>query len=229
MREVILDTETTGLDPAEGDRLVEIACLELVNQVPTGEKFQAYINPERDVPETAVRVHGLTSAFLSDKPKFPELADRLLEFIGEAPLVIHNAEFDLGFINAELGRIGRPALPLNRAIDTVKIARRKFPGAPASLDALCKRFGIDNSAREVHGALLDARLLAEVYLMLQGGRQAGLALDAGGSSAMEPRMAGAGSPAARTPRPARPHAPSDAELAAHKAFMADIKNPIWNG
>ena len=226
MREIILDTETTGLHPEEGDRLVEIACIELINQVPTGQTFQAYLNPERDVPDSAVRVHGLTAEFLKHKPKFAEIADRLLEFVAEAPLVIHNAEFDLGFINAELARVGRGPIALARATDTVRIARQKFPGAPASLDALCKRFGIDNSERQRHGAMLDAELLAEVYLMLLGGRQVGLGLDTGEGAAL--RLGARASAASREPRAPRAHAPSAEELEAHQAFLRQINDPIWN-
>jgi DNA polymerase-3 subunit epsilon len=228
MREIILDTETTGLDPALGDRLVEIACLELVNQIPTANRFQRYLNPERDVPDAAVRVHGLNDQFLRDKPKFAEVAEEFLTFIGDAPLVIHNAEFDLDFINAELARIGRPTIPLDRAIDTVKIARRKFPGSPASLDALCKRFMIDNSGRTLHGALLDAELLAEVYLMLMGGRQVGLGLGLGPGAAQFGAGGTGVAPAPVTVRTPRPHAPSAEERARHSAFIGKLTNPIWN-
>ncbi len=224
MREIVLDTETTGLDPLLGDRVVEIGCLELFNQIPTGKTFQAYLNPERDMPEAAFRVHGLSEQFLKEKPLFADLAERFLDFLGDAPLVIHNAEFDLNFINAELERIGRKPIAPERAIDTVRIARQKFPGAPASLDALCKRFAIDNSNRDLHGALLDAQLLAEIYLMLLGGRQAGLGLDRGAGSGSGPI---ADDSRSRQVRPPRPHAPSEAELAAHQAFIAQIKDPIW--
>ena len=176
MRQVVLDTETTGLDPRAGDRVVEIGCVELVNHVPTGESFHSYLNPERDMPEGARAVHGLTSEFLSRHPTFLRIADEFLVFIADSELVIHNAEFDMRFINAELRLLGREPLSLERTLDTLAIARRKFPGAQASLDALCRRFNIDTSARAVHGALTDARLLAEVYLELVGGRQPGLAL-----------------------------------------------------
>src|SRR5574338_710152 len=176
MREIVFDTETTGFEPSEGHRMVEIACLELVNQIPTGRKFQRHLNPERDMPEAAFRIHGLTEQFLSDKPKFAEIADQLLEFIGDAPLVAHNAEFDMRFLNAELALLKRETIALDRATDTVRLARQRFPGAPASLDALCKRFAIDNTQRTLHGALLDAQLLAEVYLQLMGGPQTGLSL-----------------------------------------------------
>lgn len=223
MREVVLDTETTGLRHDEDDRLVEIGCIELVNHVPTGRHYHQYVNPERSMPEGAFRVHGLDDAFLADKPKFAEVVDAFLAFIGDAPLVIHNAAFDMGFLNAELRRIGRPLLPLDRAIDTVRLARQKFPGAQASLDALCKRFNIDNSARVKHGALLDAELLAEVYLELVGGRQQGLGLvgeDDFTLAALPLRPQG---PA----RPARPHAPTAEELAAHEKFISKLKEPVW--
>jgi DNA polymerase-3 subunit epsilon len=176
MREIVLDTETTGLDPASGDRLVEIGGVELVNHVATGQTFHRYINPERDVPLEAFAVHGLSAAFLSDKPAFRDVAPDLLAFIGDARLIIHNATFDMNFLNAELGWAERPSIPWARALDTLDIARRRFPGAQNSLDALCRRFGVDNSGRTKHGALLDAELLAEVYLELMGGRQAGFML-----------------------------------------------------
>ncbi|MGH6891490.1 MAG: DNA polymerase III subunit epsilon [Dongiaceae bacterium] len=224
MREIILDTETTGFEPSEGHRIVEIACLELVNQIPTGRKYQVYLNPERDMPEAAFRIHGLTEQFLADKPKFAEVADKLLEFIGDAPLVIHNAEFDMKFINAELALLKRETLSLERAIDTVRLARQRFPGAPASLDALCKRFAIDNTQRTLHGALLDAQLLAEVYLQLLGGPQTGLSLHA---DAAEEAARAALVVAGRVVRPARPHAASAEELAAHAAFIAKLKDPVW--
>lgn len=226
MREIVLDTETTGLDPETGHRIVEVACLELLNHIPTGRHFQAYLNPERDMPREAEEVHGLTAAFLADKPNFGQVVAQLLEFIGDAALVIHNAEFDLKFLNAELRRVELPPLP-HRVVDTLTIARRKFPGAQASLDALCRRFAIDNSARSKHGALLDTELLAEVYLELVGGRQAGLDL-----AGFELAEAAAGiavtlpgtATVARSPRP---HAPSPEEEAAHAALLARLKQPIW--
>jgi DNA polymerase-3 subunit epsilon len=221
MREIVLDTETTGLDPTSGHRVVEIACLELVNHIPTGRHFQCYVNPERDMPADAFAVHGLSAEFLSDKPRFAEIADTLLQFIGEAPVVMHNAEFDVRFLNAELQRLGRPPLPAPSVVDTLQIARQKFPGAPISLDALCRRFAIDNSGRTKHGALLDAELLADVYLELVGGRQTGLELTA------VSQMTAVAVAAPRIPRPARPHAPTDAELAAHILLVAQLKNPIW--
>ena len=223
MREVVLDTETTGLEPAEGHRIVEVGAVELVNHIPSGKRFQRYLDPERDMPEGAERVHGLTRAFLAGHKRFVEEADAILAFIGDAKLVMHNASFDLGFLNAELEQIGKPPLPLSRTVDTLALARRKYPGAPANLDALCKRFGIDRSAREKHGALLDAELLTEVYLELTGGRQPGLELQ------RAVRSPGA-TPAARPERTRTPgtHAPSEAEAAAHAAFVATLKESIWN-
>ena len=224
MREIVLDTETTGLDPQGGDRIVEIGCVELVNHVASGNTYQCYINPERDMPEGAFRVHGLSTKFLADKPYFKDIADDFLSFLSEDRLVIHNSAFDLGFLNAEFDRMGRPALPLARAIDTVALARRKYPGAPANLDALCRRFEIDNSERTKHGALLDAELLAEVYLELIGGRQAALVLPTG--QARQPGEEGeAHNNAANAPRP---HEPSTEEKAAHAAFIATLDDPIWN-
>jgi DNA polymerase-3 subunit epsilon len=225
MREIVLDTETTGFEPSEGHRMVEIACLELVNQIPTGRVFQKYLNPERDMPEAAFRIHGLSQQFLSDKPKFAEIAGAFLEFIGDAPLVIHNAEFDMKFVNAELGLVKRIGLTMDRAVDTVRMARQRFPGAPASLDALCKRFAIDNTQRTLHGALLDAQLLAEVYLQLLGGPQTGLGLDKEAERQSAERSALA--LASRVIRPARPHAASPEELAAHAAFVAKLKDAVW--
>ena len=178
MREVVLDTETTGLDPLSGHRIVEIGCIELVNHLATGESYHQYINPERDMPIEAFNVHGLSEQFLSDYPVFADIADAFVDFVGDAPLIIHNATFDMGFINAELARLKRPSIPLAQAVDTVPMARKRFPGAGASLDALCKRFQIDISHRELHGALKDAQLLAEVYLELIGGRQPDLELAA---------------------------------------------------
>lgn len=222
MREVVLDTETTGLDPAVGHRIVEIGCVELLNHVATGTTWQAYINPERDMPEEAFAVHGLSETFLADKPTFQAVADDFIAFVGDSKLVIHNADFDLKFINAELAALDRAAIPRERAVDTVSMARRKFPGAPASLDALCKRFNVDSSARTKHGALLDSELLAEVYLELIGGRQPGLSLAANaGPQANVPV-------AEREIRPPRPHAPTAAEIDAHEAFLErDVTSPIW--
>ncbi len=222
MREIVLDTETTGLNPKSGHRIVEIGCIEMVNQVATGETYHQYLNPERDMPEGAFAVHGLSEDFLADKPKFADIADDFVAFMGDAQLVIHNAEFDMGFINAELTAIDREPLSMDRSIDTVRLARRKFPGAPASLDALCKRFQIDNSNRQLHGALLDARLLADVYLELIGGRQRGLGLS--GSEGAPSATPAAG---AENQRPPRPHAASDEELAAHEAFVGKLDDAVW--
>lgn len=224
MREIVLDTETTGFDPLSGHRMVEIGCVELMNHLPTGEVFHRYLNPERDMPEEAFKVHGLSAEFLSGKPLFAEVVADFLAFIADSPLVIHNAEFDMRFINAELARLGFPTLPMSRSIDTVIMARKRFPGAQANLDALCRRFEIDNTHRTHHGALLDAELLAEVYLQLIGGRQPGLelAVAKGGN--------GAAAGTARAPRQARPprlHAPTEDEVAAHAAFIGKLKNAIW--
>lgn len=224
MREIVLDTETTGLDPKAGHRIVEIACVELDNHLPTGRTYQQYINPERDMPEEAFKVHGLSADFLAGYPKFAEICDAFLEFIGDATLVIHNAEFDMRFINAEISALGHAVLPSDRAVDTLMIARRKFPGAQASLDALCRRFGIDNTHRDLHGALVDADLLAGVYLELIGGREPGLLLAAGEQiSVAESQQL----EEVRQKRPPRPHLLSEAELAAHAAMLAKIKDPIW--
>lgn len=224
MREIVLDTETTGLDPKTGDRVVEIACLELINHVESGETRRWYLNPEREVPEEAQRIHGLSSEFLADKPRFAEIAEEFIDFILADKLVIHNASFDLKFLNHELTQAGHSPIASLRAVDTLEMARRKFPGAQASLDALCRRFGIDNSARTFHGALLDCQLLAEVYLELVGGRQPGLSLAADVSTA----AALAALPAdRREARPPRPHAPSAEELAAHDALVKDLKDPLW--
>jgi len=228
MREIVFDTETTGLDPLNGDRLVEIGCIELINRIPTGETFHAYFNPERDMPAAAEAVHGLSARFLADKPMFAEKAEALLDFIGESQMVAHNARFDFGFLNAELERCGRVSVDFGRMIDTVAIARALHPGAKHSLDALCTRYGIDRSHRVKHGALLDAELLAQLYIELTGGRQIGLTLVA--DIAVD---AGQGADAAvavvtaRPARPARVFAPSEAELARHGAFLAQLDNALW--
>jgi DNA polymerase III subunit epsilon len=226
MREIVLDTETTGLDPESGHRIIEIGGVELLHCVPTGRTLHLYINPERDVPEDAVRVHGLTARFLADKPRFHEVVDEIIAFFGDARLVIHNAAFDMRFLNAEFRRLGRPELPPDRALDTLELARRKFPGAPASLDALCKRFAVDNSSREKHGALLDSELLAEVYLHLLGGRQPDLGLAATAATVGAVALAAGASRPYRAPRP---HAPTPEELAAHAALVATLTAPIWEG
>ncbi len=222
MREIVLDTETTGLDPGSGHKVVEIGCLELVNHVPTGRTYHQYVNPERPMPVEAFEVHGLGDEFLARHPVFAEIAQAFLDFIGEATLVIHNAGFDMKFLNAELTQLGLPRLPMSRAVDTIQLARARFPGAQASLDALCRRFEIDNSARTKHGALLDSELLAEVYLELIGGRQPDLDL-------LTARKSGAGSRTEvdRPVRPPRPHAPSELEDEAHAALVARLSDPIW--
>jgi DNA polymerase-3 subunit epsilon len=221
MREIVLDTETTGFDPLTGHRVVEIGCLELLNHMATGREFHAYLNPERDMPSEAEAVHGLSIQFLSDKPIFAAIVEDMLAFIGDSPIVAHNASFDMNFINAELKRVGKLPLPSERAIDTVTLARRKFPGAQASLDALCRRFQIDTSDRSKHGALLDAKLLSKVYLELVGGREPGLALLASESTAAQHVTE------QRPVRPPRPHDPTAEESAAHAGFIATLKNAIW--
>lgn len=220
MREIIFDTETTGLSPADGHRLVEIGCVELVNRIETGRTFHVYINPERPMPAEAEAIHGLSAIFLADKPCFKEVVDDFLGFIDGAPLVAHNAMFDMGFINAELKRCGKPPIFAERATDTLAIARTKFPGAKHSLDALCQRYDIDRSMRVHHGALLDAQLLAQVYVELTGGRQIGFDL-------MEEAVATAVAAAAREYRAPRPHRASAAELERHAAFVAKLKDPVW--
>lgn len=226
MREIIFDTETTGLDPRSGDRLVEIGCIEMVNRVPTGATFHCYFNPDRDMPAEAERVHGISAAFLADKPRFHERVAEFLEFIGEeAKLVAHNAGFDFGFVNAELDMCGLPPLGRDRMVDTVAMARMRHPGAKNSLDALCTRYGIDRSHRTKHGALLDAELLAQVYVELTGGRQIGLSLAAETVVIEVTTLAAARRE--RTFRPARPHGPSEAERAAHAAFLETLKAPLW--
>jgi DNA polymerase-3 subunit epsilon len=221
MREIVMDTETTGLDPAQGHRIVEIGAIELLHRVPTGRHFHQYVNPERDMPEEAFRVHGLATAFLADFPVFAAVVDAFLAFIADSPLVIHNASFDIRFLNAELARVGRPLLPADRAVDTLPMAQRKFPGSPANLDALCRRFNVDGSARKLHGALLDSELLAEVYLHLTGGRQVDLGLGLGGRGR---RVEAAGGDRKRPYR--RFEVPAE-ELAAHEAFVAGLKDPVW--
>lgn len=226
MREIVFDTETTGFDPHSGDRLVEIGCIELVNRVPTGQTFHAYFNPQRSMPSAAEAVHGLSENFLSDKPLFAAMVDEVIEFLGDAPLVAHNAKFDFGFLNHELRLCGRAEVSLERMVDTVAIARTLHPGAKHSLDALCTRYGIDRSHRIKHGALLDAELLAQLYIELTGGRQIGLTL-----ASEEEERRGAAEPAAATAvravRPARPHQASAQELERHAAFIAALEKPLW--
>ena len=224
MREVVLDTETTGLSPQDGDRLVEIACITLNNHLPNGEIFHEYFNPQIPMPKAAEQIHGLTDDFLSTKPLFSSLAENFLNFIGEDPLVIHNASFDLGFLNSELVRLEMDPLPQNRAIDTLELARKTFPGSPASLNALCRRFEIDNSARTFHGALLDAELLAEIYLELIGGRQPDLVLD---TKRKEQKKEDASQNPKHLFHTPRSHGATDQELAAHEEFLKLLKDPIW--
>lgn len=229
MREIVLDTETTGLDPNSGDRIVEIGALELLNHMPTGKVYHQYINPQRDMPAEAFAVHGLSAERLSREPVFAKIAGAFLEFIGDAKLVIHNASFDMKFLNAELRAVGHAPLPQDRAIDTLMIARSRFPGSPAGLDALCRRFGVDNSAREKHGALLDSELLAEVYLELTGGRQPDLVA----ALAPRPEAAKTDAPATSGWRPAQRPTPlpprlSEEEIALHHGFVATLgDNPLW--
>ena len=223
MREIALDTETTGLNPKSGHRVVEIGCVEMTNHIATGEVFHAYINPGRDMPEEAFRVHGLSEEFLKGHPSFDKVADDFLTFIGDAPLVIHNAAFDMGFLNWELENLGKAPLEMSRSIDTVQMARKKFPGAQANLDALCRRFGIDISDRQLHGALLDARLLADVYLELMGGRQTGLGLGVDEPTEVEPEI----QIEKRQQREARVFAPTTEELAAHAEFVDTLKESLW--
>lgn len=230
MREIVMDTETTGLDPfaAHKDRIVEIGGVELWNHVPTGKVYHQYINPERDMPQEAFDVHGLSEEFLRDKPVFAAIAEEFLAFVGDAKLVIHNASFDMKFINAELSWLNRPPLPMDQAIDTLKIARKKFPGAQASLDALCRRFGIDNSARTLHGALLDSEILADVYLELIGGKQPDFMVGAGGGArGGGAALAGADWTPPPRPRPRRSLL-SEAEAEAHAAFVEALGDgAIW--
>ncbi len=229
MREIVLDTETTGFDPYQGDRIVEIGAVELFNHMPTGETFHEYINPERSMPNEAFEVHGLGDDFLRDKPVFSKIARKFLDFIGDSKLVIHNAAFDMKFLNAELGWLKLPSLPMTQALDTLDIARRKFPGSPASLDALCRRFSIDNSSRTLHGALLDSEILAEVYLELLGGRQPDLVLGQAARSGLSEkqsddeiwRLEARPSPLSSRLKPE--------EAEAHKAFVSSMGDAaLWN-
>ncbi len=226
MREIVFDTETTGLSYSAGHRLVEIGCVELINRVPTGRHFHRYLNPDRDMPAEAFAVHGLSEAFLADKPRFHDVCDDLIEFLGDCPLVAHNAAFDFGFVNGELGTCGRATLSLDRMVDTLQIARVRHPGAKHTLDALCVRYGVDLSARELHGALLDAQLLAQVFIELTGGRQIALGLAV--EEAVGPDRISV-SAARSNVRPARVFMPSVEELARHSAFMAGFEDPLWGG
>ncbi len=219
MREIILDTETTGFDPFSGDRIVEIGCVELINHIVSGERFHTYINPERDMPEAAFRIHGLSSEFLSGHPVFSEVAVGFTDFIGSSPVIAHNAEFDLKFLNWELDQAGLEQVSRSRVIDTLAMARSKFPGAQNSLDALCKRFDISNIHRTLHGALLDAEILAEVYLELMGGRQTGLDLVTASREA--------GQTVRKKAWPVRSHTPREEELSAHSRLLDQMTDPIW--
>ncbi|MAS74720.1 MAG: DNA polymerase III subunit epsilon [Rhodospirillaceae bacterium] len=250
-REIVLDTETTGIDPKDGHRIIEIGALEMDNHMPTGKQLHLYINPERDIDAGAVAIHGLTSEFLADKPVFADIVDEFLNFVGDSPMVIHNAPFDMGFVNAELARLARAPLPMTQAVDTLPMARKKFPGAQANLNALCRRFEIDNSHRDLHGALIDADLLAAVYVELLGGRQPGLSLEAASvqNDLAQNDLAqnnparhaqGAGRPAdsdmdndafslrADSTRFERPHEPTPDERAAHAMLVARITDAIWS-
>jgi DNA polymerase-3 subunit epsilon len=219
-RSVLFDTETTGFDPLTGDRVIEIAAIELINDLPTDRHFHALLDPERDIPSDSTRIHGISNLHVEGKPKFADIVDDMLAFFGDAPLVAHNAPFDFNFLNAELARLRRPSLDTARMIDTLVLAKTRFPGMPNSLDALCRRFEIDLSARTTHNALLDCKLLAEVYVELTGGRQRGLILETEQSLA----FAQYDRPAERTPRPIIPDATA---LAAHAAFLARLKDPLW--
>lgn len=223
-REIVLDTETTGFEPSQGHRLVEIGCVELINYVPSGRIFHAYINPEREVPQEAYNVHGLSYDFLKAHPPFKDVGDLFLEFIEDSPLVIHNAKFDMKFLNAELANHNMPGIPFSRAIDTLTMARAMFPGSPASLDALCKKYGVDNKAREKHGALLDAELLAQVYLELIGGKQPGLSFDFAAKKEKKVSVDRTGPAVART---ARAHTATAEEQDLHQGLVAKLKDPLW--
>jgi DNA polymerase-3 subunit epsilon len=225
MRQIVLDTETTGLDPASGDRVIEVAAIEIFNFLPTGGTFHRVIDPERDVPEESTRVHGFTYDMLRGKPRFADIAEEMLAFIGPSEIIAHNAPFDFGFLDAELVRAGRSKLDRARMVDSLDLARRRFPGQVNSLDALCRRLGVDNSMRTSHNALLDVKLLAEVFLQLMGGKQPGLELAAAPTRRAGPALVEDAAPAARTPRPILPQ---EAELAAHATFVAKkLKEPLW--
>lgn len=228
MREIIFDTETTGFDPHNGDRMVEIGCVEMIDRVMTGETYHCYYNPQRPMPASAEQIHGLSEKFLSDKPLFPQKATELIQFLGDSPLVAHNASFDFGFLNAELQKCGHTPIDMGRMVDTIAIARVKHPGAKMSLDALCTRYGIDRSHRVKHGALLDAELLAHLYIELTGGRQIGLGLGESESAEAEQPLTDNKGPVRHRPfREPRPHKASESEILRHKEFIADIKDAIW--
>jgi len=225
MRQIVLDTETTGFDPATGDRVIEVAAIELYNFMPTGQQYHVLVDPERDIPEEATRVHGMTYDMLRGKPLFSAIADEMLAFLGDSEIIAHNAPFDFGFLDAELVRAGRPKLDRARMVDSLDIAKRRYPGLPNSLDALCRRLGVDNSMRTSHNALLDVKLLAEVYLQLMGGKQPGLDLSATPTRHAGPALEADAAPFVRTPRPI---IPTEAELAAHAAFVAKkVKEAVW--
>lgn len=231
MREIVIDTETTGMDPFDGHRIIEIGAVELINHLPTGKSLQLYINPEREVPLEAIAVHGITNEFLADKPVFSEIYTDFLDFISDdSKLVIHNAEFDMKFINWELAQVGHKPVNPKRVLDTLAIAREKFPGSPANLDALCRRYSIDNSDRTVHGALLDSQLLAEVYLELLGGRQRGFGLlDEDNNKAAQSNGSKTSAHTKERPqRKARPHSPDAEEMIAHKEFLNELTDPLWS-
>ena len=224
MRQIVLDTETTGLDPASGDRVIEVAAIEIFNFMPTGQSFHVLVDPERDIPEEATRVHGMTAEMLRGKPLFRDIAQQMLDFLGDSEVIAHNARFDFGFLDAELVRAGHAKLDRSRMVDSLEVAKRRYPGLPNSLDALCRRLGVDNSMRTSHNALLDVKLLAEVYLELMGGKQPGFELAAANT---RPALPGAviAAPVARTPILVQPN---EAELAAHAAFVAKrLKDPVW--
>ncbi len=223
LREISLDTETTGLDPDSGHRIVEIGCVEMINHIATQNHFHVYLNPERDMPQEAEKIHGLSMEFLKDKPLFRSVADAFLEFLQDSTLVIHNAQFDMKFINAELGRLGYPVIPMKRALDTVQMARRKFPGQPANLDALCRQFNVDASARVKHGALLDAELLADVYLELRGGRQTGLGLE----QKTEKKITAELPSHQEQTIPARSFPPTEDEIKLHTQMLSELTEPLW--
>ena len=222
MREIVIDTETTGLNPFEGDKIVEIGCVEMINHVPTNKVFHKYINPQRDIPEEVIKIHGITEEFLKDKPTFAEIADEFLDFISSDNLVIHNAAFDMSFINSELVAINKKPIDMHRVIDSLAIARHKFPGDKASLDSLCKKFGIDNSHRTKHGALLDAELLSEVYLELVGGREPSLVMSSFKKQNLEKNKT------LEKNYKERYFKASEEELEKHRNFLNKLKNPVWN-
>ncbi|PWS38591.1 DNA polymerase III subunit epsilon [Falsiroseomonas bella] len=225
MRQVVLDTETTGLEPGAGDRVIEVAAIELYNFMPTGQTFHVLIDPERDIPEDATRIHGFTIEMLRGKPIFAGIAHELIAFLRDSEIIAHNAPFDFGFLDAEFARCGHPKLDRARMVDSLEIAKRRYPGMPNSLDALCRRLGVDNSMRTSHNALLDVKLLAEVFLQLMGGKQPGLDLAATPARRAGPDLILEDAPAARTPRPI---VPTEAELATHLAFVEKkLKEPLW--